>query len=92
MYQCILSDIDSTLLTMTILWVLKQETLLNLQNIPFLPVSARSPEGIYPILKENDIVCPMICFSGGLILDEKGQVLYENGMNYKRTEEVHYFQ
>jgi len=29
-----------------------------------------------------------IIHSGGLILDEKGQVLYENGMNYKQTEEV----
>lgn len=88
MYQCILSDIDGTLLTDDHHMSPKTRDAIKSLDIPFLPVSARSPEGIYPILKENDIVCPMICFSGGLILNEKGQVLYENGMNYKQTEEV----
>ncbi len=88
MYQCILSDIDGTLLTDDHHMSPKTRDAIKSLDIPFLPVSARSPEGIYPILKENDIVCPMICFSGGLILDEKGQVLYENGMNYNQTEEV----
>ena len=88
MYQCILSDIDGTLLTDDHHISPKTRDAIKSLNIPFLPVSARSPEGIYPILKENDIVCPMICFSGGLILDEKGNVLYENGMNYTQTEEV----
>lgn len=88
MYKCILSDIDGTLLTDDhIMSPLTLQAIKSL-DIPFLPVSARSPEGIYPILKENDLICPMICFSGGLILDEKGNPLYENGMSYTQTKEV----
>ena len=55
MYQCILSDIDGTLLTDDHHMSPKTRDAIKSLDIPFLPVSARSPEGIYPILKENDL-------------------------------------
>lgn len=88
MYKCILSDIDGTLLTDEHqIGPLTLNAIKSLR-IPFLPVSARSPEGIYPILNEYGIESSMICFSGGLILDEKGNILYENGMTYTQAKKV----
>ena len=65
MYQVVFSDVDGTLLNdqhcitpLTLLAIKKIQQ----QGIPFVIVSARSPSGIYPILKENNLVCPMICF------------------------------
>ena len=46
MYQCILSDIDGTLLTDDHHISPKTRDSIKSLNIPFLPVSARSPEGI----------------------------------------------
>lgn len=88
MYRCLLSDIDGTLLNDE--HQICPQTLEMLQSlkIPFLPVSARSPEGINPILEENHLRCPMICFSGALILDERGKVLYENGMSYNQARKL----
>ena len=50
------------------------------KGIPFVPVSARSPSGIFPILEDCGLRCPVIAYSGALILDEKGEVLFHRGM------------
>ena len=80
MYQVVFSDVDGTLLNdqhcitpLTLLAIKKIQ-------IPFVIVSARSPSGIYPILEENDLVCPMICYGGGMILNHENEIIYEQGM------------
>ena len=83
MYQVVFSDVDETLLNdqhcitpLTLLTIKKIQQ----QGIPFVIVSARSPSGIYPILKENNLVCPMICYGGGMILNHENEIIYEKGM------------
>ena len=39
-------------------------------GIPFCMVSARSPEGLYPIQKTLSFTGPLVCFSGAYVLDE----------------------
>ena len=79
----IFSDVDGTLLDdRKRLLDSTKEAIQELQkkDISFVIVSARSPSGIYPILKENDFNCYIISYSGGLILDEKRKTLYSKGM------------
>ena len=58
------------------------------QGIPFALVSARSPGEIYPILEQYGLRCPFIACSGGLILDENRQVLWEQGMEQQEAGEI----
>lgn len=82
MYKIVFSDIDGTLLndehiiTPLTNLAIKQ---LQKQKIPFVVISARSPSGIYPILKENDFICPIISYGGGLILDKNKNIIFEQG-------------
>ncbi len=81
--QVVFSDIDGTLLNRQGKITPKtQEAIRILQSkgIPFVLVSARSPSGIYPILHEYGFSCPIISYSGGLILDESRQVLFHKGL------------
>lgn len=79
----VFSDVDGTLLDsrkkITPL-TLRAVTQLKEKGIPFVIVSARSPSGLYPIWKEYDFRCPLICYSGALILDEDGKPLFHRGM------------
>ena len=50
-------------------------------GISFVIASSRGPTGIYPIQEELGLPGPIICFSGGLILDEKRTVLWEQGFS-----------
>ena len=58
------------------------------KEIPFVIISARSPSGIYPILEENGFSCPIICYSGALILDENKNTVYSSGFNREIAEKV----
>ncbi|MCD7839333.1 MAG: Cof-type HAD-IIB family hydrolase [Erysipelotrichaceae bacterium] len=88
MYKIIFSDVDGTLLNSSHVVTPKtRETLQNL-DIPFVIVSARSPSGIYPILKDNHLTCAIIAYSGGLILDEDGQVLFHQGISKNEAKEI----
>lgn len=84
MYQIVFSDVDGTLLNdqhqMTLL---TKKAIIDLltKKIPFVIVSARSPSGIFPILKENNFCCPIIAYSGALIMDDHHRVIYEQGMD-----------
>ncbi|RVU97402.1 HAD family phosphatase [Coriobacteriales bacterium OH1046] len=42
------------------------------QAVPFCLVSARSPEGLYPVQKALGFSGPLVCFSGAYVLDEQG--------------------
>ena len=58
------------------------------KEIPFVIISARSPSGIYPILEENGFSCPIICYSGALILDDKKNTIYSAGFSKETAENV----
>ena len=50
------------------------------EKLPFVLVSARMPEAIYPITNEIGIKIPVISYSGALVLTEKEEVLYDKRM------------
>ena len=77
--RAVFSDVDGTLLNSahrvtprTAEWIRK----LGKMDIPFIIVSARSPSGIYPIMKRNGFRSALIAYSGALIMDEDRNVLY----------------
>lgn len=87
-YKIVFSDVDGTLLNSAHhVTQLTREAVLQLtgKGIPFVIVSARSPSGIYPILEENGFFCPLICYSGSLILDENRKVLFHDGMDQQEA-------
>ena len=82
--QIIFSDVDGTLLNSDhkvlpgTLYAIRE---LQDKCVPFVIISGRSPSGIRPILQENGFTCPMICYSGALILDEDEKILYSEGFS-----------
>ena len=44
-------------------------------QVPFCLVSARSPEGLYPIQRQLGFTGPLACFSGAYVLDHEGNEL-----------------
>lgn len=91
MKTIVFSDIDGTLLHSDHqMSVATKEAILSLQakDIPFVIVSARSPSGIYPILKKNDFTCAIIAYSGGLILNEAHQVIASQGFAISYAKEM----
>ena len=82
--KIVFSDIDGTFLTHDYLVTDKNEYAVNQllnRHIPFVLVSARMPEAIYPITDRLGIKIPIICYSGGLVLTE-----YEDGLYSKTIE------
>ncbi len=91
MKHIVFSDIDGTLLTDEHKITEKtQEAIRKLkeQDIPFVIVSARSPSGIYPLLEDYNLKCPIISHSGGAIFDENKKVLYHTGMSKDIAKEM----
>jgi len=90
-YKIVFSDVDGTLLNSNhkvLPGTLYGIRSLQEKNIPFVIISARSPSGIYPILKENNFNCSIICYSGGLILDNNRNILYSRGFEKKVASDV----
>ena len=84
----VFSDIDGTLLnSQHSISPLTRRAIAQLEEIkiPFVIISARSPSGIYPILHEHSFNCPIISYSGGLILDANKKILYNTGMTKERA-------
>ncbi|MCP0887432.1 Cof-type HAD-IIB family hydrolase [Ligilactobacillus sp. WILCCON 0076] len=81
--KLIFSDLDGTLLNNK-----HQITFLTKQAISqivtsgskFIPVSARMPAAIKPIMEDLEINSPLIAYNGALICDEKGKVLKSDTM------------
>lgn len=46
--------------------------------VPLCLVSARSPEGLYPIQEQLGFSGPLACFSGAYVLDHEGRELYSS--------------
>lgn len=83
MRRIVFSDVDGTLLNSELKITRRTaEAIRELEKrgIPFVIISARSPSGIYPILEEYGFRCPIISYSGALILDENRNVLYHKGI------------
>lgn len=51
-------------------------------RVPLCLVSARSPEGLYPIQRDLGFVGPLACYSGAYVLDEKGVELFSCTMTF----------
>ena len=92
MRKIIFSDVDGTLLNSNHkITKLTEEAIKNIiyeKNYPFVIVSARSPSGIYPILNKYNFNCYIVSYSGGLILDDKKNVLYHKGFSKKETTNI----
>ena len=82
--RAVFSDVDGTLLNSahrvtprTAEWI-RTEWIRKLgeMDIPFVIVSARSPSGIYPIMKRNGFQSALIAYSGALIMDKDRNILY----------------
>lgn len=92
-FQCkiLYSDIDGTLLNSShqISPDTREKILeLDKKGIPFILVSARMPEGVETIRKKLGNHRPVICYSGGQILDENGRTLYSRRMELGLAVEI----
>ena len=79
MARIVFSDIDGTLLTDDKRVTEKTEQAVKglvQQGIPFVLVSARMPEAIYPITEAMGVKIPLISYSGALVLTDEGETLY----------------
>ena len=92
--KAVFSDVDGTLLNSahrvtprTGEWI---HTILD-KDIPFVIVSARSPSGIYPIMKRNGFECALISYSGALIMDRGRTVLYSKEIERGLSERIEQF-
>lgn len=91
MKKIVFSDVDGTLLNGNhAITPRTRQSIEKLQTkgIPFVIVSARSPSGIYPIQEEYGFRCPIIAYSGALILDENRNVLFHRGMEKSQARKV----
>lgn len=83
-YKIVFSDVDGTLLNSKhrmLEGTLNAIKDLQRRDIPFVIVTARGPSGIYPIFRRYSFVCPIVCYSGALIIDENGNVIYSKGIS-----------
>ena len=88
MVRIVFSDIDGTLLTDDKRVTAKTEQAVKglvQRDIPFVLVSARMPEAIYPITDKMGVKIPLISYSGALVLTEEGQELYSLTMKAEHT-------
>ena len=91
MKKIVFSDVDGTLLNRRHeITPRTRQAIEKLQKkgIPFVIVSARSPSGIYPILDEYGFKCPIIAYSGALILDEDRNALFHRGMEKSQARKI----
>ncbi len=57
-------------------------------TMPLCLVSARSPEGLYPIQRQLGFTGPLACFSGAYVLDEAGNELYSSVIPFEDALEI----
>lgn len=91
MDKIVFCDVDGTLLNSEHkITPLTEKAIKELKKsgIPFVIVSARSPSGIYPILREYGFKCPIVSYSGALILDEENNVLFHKGIDKPNAKRI----
>lgn len=89
--QIVFSDIDGTFLTNNHEVTEKTSSAVKKlleKNIPFVLVSARMPEAIYPITEKIGVKIPIISYSGGLVLTEDEKILYDKKISAEETEKI----
>lgn len=58
------------------------------RQVPLCLVSARSPEGLYPIQRQLGFAGPLACFSGAYVLDHEGGVLFSTVISTSDAVEI----
>ncbi len=87
----VFSDVDGTLIDSkarilpSTLYSINE---LNKKGIPFCIVSGRSPNALFPLLKEYNIKCPLICYGGALILDSNNNILYSKTISKEKARKI----
>lgn len=87
--KIVFCDVDGTLLTSkleVLPGTLKAIHALQKRGVPFIITSARSPAGIRPIFARYGFSCPIIAYSGALIVGEDGALLFSAGIAQKEAE------
>ncbi len=90
-YKIVFSDIDGTLLNSEHKVSKRTKEKINSlvqKGIDFILVSARMPSGVENIQNQLSIKCPIICYSGGLILDEDKNILQSTAMRKNQAVEI----
>ena len=83
-YSLILIDIDGTLLdSFNEISPNTKNLLRRLQKkgVPVTLTSARSPGAVEAVARQAEVSAPIVCYGGGLILDEKRSILQDAGMD-----------
>lgn len=91
MKKIVFSDVDGTLLDSSrklLPSTLEAITRLSQNGIPFVIISARSPSGIYPIMEEYKFKCPITSYSGALVLDDCGKVIFTKGLSEALSNQI----
>ena len=94
MYTAVFSDFDGTLLTSD--HRISPKTLdaiqrITKQGIPFTPISARSPLGIWPYAKLIENYNIIVAFSGALILDKNAKPIIDGNLYAWHTVDILFF-
>lgn len=87
----VFSDIDGTLLNSEHrITPLTQRAIREVEaaGIPFVIVTARGITGTYPVLEQHGVDCAVVCYSGGVILDERRTVIHHQGLTKAQAQEV----
>ena len=58
------------------------------RDTPFVIVTARGITGTYPLLERCHIACPVVTYSGGVIMDENRNVIHHHGLSRAEAQEV----
>lgn len=91
-YKAVFSDIDGTLLDSKHMVSPKTKQKIqeiDREGIPFILVSARMPKGMISIRHELGIRMPMVCYSGALVVDEKGETMFGKTIEVPVAERVY---
>ena len=91
MVQIIFSDVDGTLINRHFQVTQKTKTSIQKavgQGMVFVPVSARMPEAIKPIIETIGISSPIISYNGALIQSQEGDILASFTMQTKLAVEI----
>lgn len=90
-FRAVFSDIDGTLLNTEheIPYQTKRKIRQLTENsIPFVLVSARMPKGMAGIRDELRIRVPMVCYSGALVKDRDGAILFSRSLDARMAEDI----
>ena len=83
-YSVVMLDIDGTLLDSHNQVLPNTKKLLNRlekRGIPVILSSARAPSEIEPVARRADIHGPIVCYGGGLVLDENRSIIEDIGID-----------